>query len=119
MQEFLFNIFGQNNVIALVVLAALPLVFILVYALVAILGEMKVSAWMQHRVGPMETGPYGMLQPLADIIKLMQKEAIRPRKADRWLFQIAPFIVFMGSFAAFAVVPFSPFYIAADLNVGI
>jgi NADH-quinone oxidoreductase subunit H len=64
-------------------------------------------------------GLKGLLQPLADIIKLIQKESIRPLKADRWLFQISPFLVFMGSFASFAVVPFSPFYIGADLNVGI
>jgi NADH-quinone oxidoreductase subunit H len=119
MQEFLDGLLGQNNILAYILIAALPLVFILLYSLVVILAEMKVSAWMQHRMGPMETGPYGLLQPLADIIKLMQKEAIRPRGANRWLFQIAPFIVFMGSFAAFAVVPFSPFYIAADLNVGV
>jgi NADH-quinone oxidoreductase subunit H len=119
MQELLTDIFGKGNILAYVVLCALPLVFILVYSLVVILGEIKISAWMQHRVGPMESGPYGVLQPLADIIKLMQKESIRPLKADRWLFQIGPFVVFIGSFAAFAVVPFSPFYIAADLNVGI
>lgn len=118
MQEFLVGLFG-NETVAFVVLAALPLVFILVYALVVILGEMKISAWMQHRVGPMESGPYGILQPLADILKLIQKESIRPKRADRWLFQIAPFIVFIGSFAAFAVVPFSPLYIAADLDVGV
>jgi len=118
MQDFLIGLFG-DNVLPYVVMAALPLVFILVYALLAILGELKISAFMQHRVGPMEAGPYGLIQPLADIIKLMQKEAIRPLGADRFLFQIAPFLVFMGSFAAFAVVPFSPFYIPVDMNVGI
>ena len=118
MQPWLINLLGDNPV-PYVLMAALPLVFILVFALVAILGEMKVSAWMQHRVGPMETGPYGIMQPLADIVKLMQKESLRPTGADRWLYQLAPFVVFVGSFAAFAVVPFSPFYIGADLNVGI
>lgn len=118
MQDFLISLFG-NNVLPYVVMSALPLVFILVFALVAILGELKLSAFMQHRVGPMEAGPYGLLQPLADIIKLMQKEAIRPLGANRILFQIAPFLVFMGSFAAFAVIPFSPFYIPVDMNVGV
>jgi NADH-quinone oxidoreductase subunit H len=118
MQEFLISILG-NNVLPYIIMSALPLVFILVFALIAILGELKLSAFMQHRVGPMEAGPYGLLQPLADIIKLMQKESLRPDGADRWLYQIAPFLVFIGSFAAFAVVPFSPFYIAADLNVGV
>ncbi len=118
MQDFLIGLLG-DNVLTYIIMSALPLVFILVFALIAILGELKLSAFMQHRLGPMEAGPHGLLQPLADIVKLMQKESIRPRKADRWLFQIAPFLVFMGSFAAFAVVPFSPFYIAADLNVGV
>lgn len=118
MQEYLFSVFG-DNILPYILVAALPLVFILLFALVAILGEMKISAWMQHRVGPMETGPYGIMQPLADIIKLIQKESIRPGQSNRWLFQIAPFVVFIGSFAAFAVVPFSPFYIAADIDVGV
>ena len=118
MDQFLFDLFG-NRVLSGIVMAALPLVFILVFALVAILAELKLSAFMQHRLGPMEAGPHGILQPLADIIKLMQKESLRADGIDRWLFQMAPFIVFVGSFAAFAVVPFSPLYIGADLDVGI
>lgn len=118
MEDLLTGIFGQN-VVAYTLLCALPLLFILVYALVVILGEIKISAWMQHRMGPMEAGPYGVLQPLADILKLLQKESIRPILADRWLFQASPFIVFVGAFAAFAVVPFSPLYIAANLDVGL
>jgi len=118
MQDFLVGLLG-DNILPYIIMAALPLVFILVFALIAILGELKLSAFMQHRVGPMEAGPYGLLQPLADIIKLLQKESLRPTNSDRWLFQLAPFLVFMGSFAAFAVVPFSPFYIAADINVGV
>ncbi len=108
-----------DGILRSIVLAALPLVFILLYALVAILGELKISAFMQHRVGPMEAGPHGMLQPLADIVKLLQKESLRPSGADRVLFQLAPFLVFLGAFASFAVIPFSPFYIAANLDVGI
>lgn len=118
MQTFFDSLVGQN-IVSYILMTVLPLLFILLFALIAILAELKLSAFMQHRVGPMEAGPYGVLQPLADIIKLLQKEALRPRRADRWLFQIAPFLVFIGSFAAFAVVPFSPFYIAADLDVGV
>jgi len=118
MQEFLIHILGKNA-LPYIVVASLPLIFILLFAVFAIIAEMKVSAWMQHRIGPKEVGLQGLLQPLADIIKLIQKESIRPLKADRWLFQISPFLVFIGSFASFAVVPFSPFYIGADLNVGI
>lgn len=118
MEDFLTTTLGPN-LVAYTLLCALPLVFILGYALVVILGEIKISAWMQHRVGPMEAGPYGVLQPLADILKLLQKESLRPALADRWLYQLSPFIVFVGAFAAFAVVPFSPLYIAADLDVGL
>lgn len=118
MEDFLTSLIG-SNLIAFTILCALPLAFILGYALVVILGEIKISAWMQHRVGPMEAGWYGVLQPVADILKLLQKESLRPLLADRWLYQISPFIVFVGAFAAFAVVPFSPLYIAADLDVGL
>src|SRR5687767_1026632 len=118
MDQFLFEAFG-NRVLSGIVMTTLPLVFILLFALVAILAELKLSAFMQHRLGPMEAGPHGVLQPLADIIKLIQKESLRADSIDRWLFQAAPFLVFIGSFAAFAVVPFSPLYIGADLDVGI
>ncbi|MBC8144041.1 MAG: NADH-quinone oxidoreductase subunit H [bacterium] len=118
MDQFLFEAFG-NRVLSGIVMTSLPLVFILLFALVAILAELKLSAFMQHRLGPMEAGPHGVLQPLADIIKLIQKESLRADSIDRWLFQAAPFLVFIGSFAAFAVVPFSPLYIGADLDVGI
>lgn len=118
MPAFLDGLLGPG-ILRSVVMAVLPLLFILLYALLAILGELKISAFMQHRVGPMEAGPYGILQPLADIIKLLQKEALRPQGASRFLFQLAPFLVFAGAFASFAVVPFSPFYIAADIDVGI
>ncbi len=117
MEQFFVN--TLPGILPYVAMAVLPLVFVLVFAVAAILAELKLSAFMQHRLGPMEAGPYGMLQPFADIIKLIQKESIRPLAADRWLFQIAPFLVFVGSFAAFAVVPFSPFYIGADLDVGV
>jgi NADH-quinone oxidoreductase subunit H len=118
MDLFLFDTLG-NRVLSGIVMAVLPLVFVLLIAVITILAELKLSAFMQHRLGPMEAGPHGVLQPLADIIKLIQKESLRADSIDRWLFQIAPFLVFVGSFAAFAVVPFSPFYIGADLDVGI
>ena len=101
------------------VYAAIPLVFILLYALIAILGEMKISAWLQDRLGPMRTGPVGLLQPLADIMKLMQKEDTTPRAADKWLYRLAPWLVFAGSYAVFAALPFSAIYIGARLNTGV
>src|SRR2546428_13545959 len=68
--------------------------------------ERKVAALLQQRLGPYLVGPKGMLQPLADIIKLMFKEELRPRAADAFLFALAPIIAATCAFAAFAVVPF-------------
>ena len=68
--------------------------------------ERKVAALLQQRLGPYRVGPKGLLQPLADIIKLMFKEELRPRAADTFLFALAPIIAATCAFAAFAVVPF-------------
>src|SRR5258705_4638999 len=68
--------------------------------------ERKVAAMLQQRLGPYLVGPKGMLQPLADIIKLMFKEELRPKAADAFLFALAPIISATCAFAAFAVVPF-------------
>ena len=68
--------------------------------------ERKVAALMQQRLGPYLVGPKGLLQPLADVIKLMFKEELRPRAADAFLFALAPIISATCAFAAFAVVPF-------------
>ncbi|NTW56457.1 MAG: NADH-quinone oxidoreductase subunit NuoH [Chlorobiaceae bacterium] len=106
--------------VGLVILAAIPLVFIALYALTyGVYGERKISAFMQDRLGPMEVGFWGILQTLADILKLIQKEDIVPTVADKFLFVIGPGIMFVGSFLAFAVLPFSPAFIGANLNVGL
>lgn len=97
----------------------LPLVFLILYALFAILGELKISAFIQERLGPMRTGPWGIIQPIAEVVKLMQKEDITPDKANKPLFNLAPFLIFMGAFAAFAVIPFSSHFVPADINVGL
>jgi NADH-quinone oxidoreductase subunit H len=111
---------GESTLIATIaVYSLLPLIFLLVYALVAILGEMKISAWIQDRVGPMRTGPKGILQPIADILKLVQKENTEPAGSDGKLFSLAPFMSFVAAYAVFAAVPFSAAYIGARLNTGI
>src|SRR6266853_6255398 len=68
--------------------------------------ERKVAALLQQRMGPYLVGPKGLLQPLADVIKLMFKEELRPRAADPLLFALAPMIDATAAFAAFSVVPF-------------
>jgi NADH-quinone oxidoreductase subunit H len=87
-----------------------------------------VIAWAQSRLGPMRVGPYGILQPVADAVKLMIKEDITPTRADKWVFTAAPIIAMVPALVVFAVIPFGPaitlfgrtipLYIA-DINVGL
>ena len=98
---------------------------ILVYA------ERKIMGFMQQRYGPYLVGPHGMLQPFADILKLLFKEELRPKGADKWLFTLAPVLAVVAAFAAFATVPFGaettlfglldePIKLGvADVNVGV
>jgi NADH-quinone oxidoreductase subunit H len=93
--------------------------FINVFALFAVWLERKVSAHMQCRVGPMEVGWHGVLQTIADGVKLTVKEDIVPRLADRVLFVVAPIIVFTGVFIRFVPLPFGDHLIGSDLNIGL
>src|SRR5215467_12799395 len=118
LNDLLVTLIGKGDladVVSVVIYSALPLVVILLYALVAILAEMKVSAWLQDRLGPMRTGPWGILQPIADMLKLLQKEDTTPHDADKKLFNVAPFIVFIGSYLAFAALPFASIYAGARI----
>src|SRR5256712_9768194 len=105
------------------ILAVLPL---LVAALT--LAERKIIAFMQVRLGPMRVGPWGLLQPIADPIKLLIQEDIVPERADRWVFTLAPVICLIPAFIVLAVIPIGPtvnilgkpvtFYVT-DLNIGV
>src|SRR5437762_8838533 len=92
--------------VAQILLTLFVFVMLLNSAAVMVYVERKVAALLQQRLGPYLVGPKGMLQPLADVIKLMFKEELRPRAADPWLFALAPMISATAAFAAFAVVPF-------------
>jgi NADH-quinone oxidoreductase subunit H len=81
--------------------------------------ERKILAHMQVRLGPMRVGPHGLLQPIADALKLLLKEDIIPAEADALIFWIAPFAVVLAAFTVFVVVPFGPTHAITDMNIGI
>src|SRR2546428_1978063 len=90
---------AQLGVIAVTFFMLLNSAAIMVYV------ERKVCAFMQQRFGPTRVGPRGLLQPMADIVKLLFKEELRPRAADAFLFTLAPMISAVAAFGAFATVP--------------
>ncbi|RPJ82709.1 MAG: NADH-quinone oxidoreductase subunit H, partial [Acidobacteria bacterium] len=118
--------------IDLIVLPLIKIVFVLTAVLIIVmylvLIERTVQAWVQVRFGPMRVGPHGVLQPVADVVKLFVKEDVTPERADKVVFTLAPIIVLVPSLIAFAVIPFGdeigifgrpvPLWIA-DLNVGL
>ncbi len=115
-----------------IVIPILKILIVLNAVLVAVtfmvLLERKVIAWVQVRLGPMRVGPYGVLQPIADVVKLMTKEDITPVRADKILFTAAPMIALIPALIVFAVIPFGPevtmfgrtvaLYVT-DINVGL
>ena len=116
---------------ASVVKITIVMVTVLITVAILTLAERKVLSWMQDRMGPMEVGPYGILQPLADGIKLFFKEDIIPAGANWLLFSLAPILSLVPAFIGFAVVPYGPNqeielfgvtvkpFIITDINIGI
>src|SRR6201997_3684736 len=100
--------------VTLVIIALFPLV-----AGYLTLIERKVLADFQVRLGPMRVGPHGLLQPIADALKLLIKEDIIPTDSDHFMFWLAPVISTFTGLTAFAVIPFSQYIYVADVNVGL
>lgn len=114
MNTELLLILGKMLLVAVVILG-----FILFAVLYMIWGLRRVMGYIQARIGPNRIGPEGLLQTVADALKLLQKEDVIPEGADRWLFTIAPVIVFVPAYLVYVVMPFGDGLIAKDLNIGI
>jgi NADH-quinone oxidoreductase subunit H len=102
--------------LAKIVVIAVPLILGVAYMTYA---ERKIIGWMQVRIGPNRVGPLGLLQPFADVFKLIFKEIIVPTGANRYLFFIAPMLALGPALAAWAVVPFAEGMVLADINAGL
>lgn len=121
--QLLLKLFGPETV-NYVVWPLLQIIIVVtavaVWALYATYAERKISAFMQARLGPMRVGPYGLLQPIADAIKLLTKEDLAPIAADYWIFRWAPYLSVIAAFIVLAVVPFAPDWgVITDINIGL
>ncbi|HCY64510.1 MAG TPA: NADH-quinone oxidoreductase subunit NuoH [Oxalobacteraceae bacterium] len=127
MDQFLATVHAQGNTylgmfwplvwnLVKIVLVVLPIMGLVAYLT---LWERKMIGWMHIRLGPNRVGPAGLLQPIADALKLLMKEIVVPAKANKVLFVIAPIMTIMPALAAWAVVPFGPDQALANINAGL
>lgn len=107
------------NLIVHIIIPLAIFSFIAAFALFAVYAERKIAGFVQDRLGPMETGKYGLTQTLADILKLIQKEFITPSRADSILFAAAPITIFVAIFVGFSVMPWAPDFIFANTHTGL
>jgi NADH-quinone oxidoreductase subunit H len=99
-----------------ILLVVIPLLLVVAYLTYA---ERRIVGFIQCRIGPNRVGPYGLLQPIADAVKLLFKEIIIPERSNRFLFVLAPTLAFAPALAAWAVVPFERGWVISNINVGI
>ena len=109
---------GAANIGAMVAIALIYLAIFAVAGLYLVLLERKVAAWFQLRLGPNRVGPWGLLQTMADALKLVSKELTGTEKADKFLYNLAPYFVIVSSLMALAVFPFTKEFQAFDINIG-
>ncbi|SDX67987.1 NADH dehydrogenase subunit H [Lutibacter oricola] len=109
----------ENDIFNMLLIAAIYLGIFSVAGLFLVLLERKVAAWFQLRLGPNRVGPWGLLQTMADALKLVSKELTGTIKADKFLYNLAPYFVIISSLMALAVFPFTQEFQAFDINIGI
>ncbi|HJV46000.1 MAG TPA: NADH-quinone oxidoreductase subunit NuoH [Bacillota bacterium] len=119
MNQFLSQPLSLVNGSVFILSGVILLGVVLGFVTYAIYFERKIIGWMQFRIGPNRTGPLGLLQTVADVLKLLLKEDIIPAAADKPLFILAPLIAFTPAFAVLAVIPFTESLHFADMGVGI
>lgn len=121
--QTILSSWGLSEGLITVILAVLGVVvlasFVLIVDIMLVWIERKIVARFQDRLGPNRVGPYGVLQPIADVIKLLIKEDIMPNGADKLIFNIAPIIALAAVLLLWAVVPLAPTLIGADINVAV
>jgi NADH-quinone oxidoreductase subunit H len=108
-----------TTVAEMVLVGIAILTFYAIIGLFLVYAERKVCAFMQNRVGPNRVGPFGIFQTVADLVKLLFVELVPIKNADKFLFNLAPFIVIIASFMAIAAIPFAKGLHAVDLNIGV
>jgi NADH-quinone oxidoreductase subunit H len=119
--ELLATFMSENaaNIGAMVVIALIYLAIFAIAGLFLVLIERKVAAWFQLRIGPNRVGPWGLLQTMADALKLVSKELTGTEKADKFLYNLAPYFVIVSSLMALSVFPFTKDFQVFDINIGI
>jgi NADH-quinone oxidoreductase subunit H len=108
--------YATTSSLVFIVAILVPLILSVAYLT---LWERKLIGWMQIRIGPNRVGPLGLLQPFADVLKLLFKEIILPTNANKALYLIGPVLMIMPAIAAWAVMPFGPELVLADINAGL
>src|SRR4030042_5497208 len=116
--EQIANIIGWETAKTIVGLVGV-LIFVVFNALILTWAERKVAGHMQRRIGPKEVGPFGLIQPIADAIKLLGKEILTPREVDRPLYWLVPVLLFVPVLVSFVVLPFDAPLPASVLNARI
>ena len=110
------TIFLIFDILIDIIMVVLPLFLIVAYTTYS---ERKIIGFMQSRLGPTRTGPFGLLQPIADVIKLLTKEVIIPSNASKGLFLTAPIIMLVPSLLVWSVIPLSEYFVIANINAGL